>query len=1130
MSEVLVCPSCRAENPPRAKFCMECAAPLAAPRPRPAEERKVVSILFCDLVGFTAMSEAADPEDVEAVLGRYHEVARREIEHHGGVVEKYIGDAVVGVFGVPAVHEDDPERAVRAGLRVLRSLAGITRPDGTPLEARVGVNTGEALVRLDVDPASGRGFLTGDAVNTAARLQAAAAPMTVLIGEATRALTDGQFVLEGPEEIAVKGKRDRLTVWRALAPVSFAGTRVSPGALSPFTGREEDVATLTALFESACSSGTPRFVSIVGEPGIGKTRLVHELLAYVDARPGLTTWRQGRCPPYGEGVSFWALAEIVRAQCGIVEATDVEAARARLEDAVAEGPDHDWLVERLGALLGVPAPSASLPESFAAWSRFLESLAVSHPAVVVVEDLHWADEALLEFLGHLRARATSVPLVVVATSRPEASRRRPSIGAEDGGVEVLTLRPLSHSQTATLIGSIAAGSAAVGAATEDIVERSGGNPLFVEECVRLLSATADVSAVPASLGAVIAARLDRLGRDEKALLADAAVVGTVFWDGALRALGSRESGETDRLLRALMAQRLVRCSTVSTLPGEREFAFAHALTREVAYRQLPRTSRAHKHAAVARWLGAEVDDRRGELADVLAYHYSTALELATAVRDPGTAGELTDPARRALVAAGDRAADIDLQAARRHYEAALDLTPADDPGRGDIESKLGEALLWSGQVREAAQHLTMAADLLRAAGDRRRAAIALARLARAQHTLLSDSQERELYEEAVELLADDPCDELVTVLTELGRQLGNVGHRERSLDLLQGALDVAASLGLPVPPLALNLRGIERMEMGDPACLDDFRESLRLAEEQGLVVVRERVWGNYASLLTVTEGPRRALEEYEKEFAFGVSHGLVESVTFGRVNRLDPLVAGGHWDEALREAEVLRLDDSVIDREWTRLMVVMPLVWRGDLDTASEMLAQVGTAGCRYQDDVVLAKLGAATLAAAADLGRAAALLWELLGAHPPGEDAGEIDIAWLYSLVPDAGRMAVAAGDVALADAIRRRAGGEFRGNQLATETLDAQVSEAEGELESAAAGFSAAAADWHDFGVPYEEGHAHFGRGRCLMALGRAPEAAAPLAAARELFARLGAKPALAETEEWLVRALGGPSGATG
>jgi class 3 adenylate cyclase len=396
------------------------------------EERKVVTSLFCDIVGFTALSEAADPEDVDCLLGNYAVRARAAIESHGGTVEKFIGDAVVGIFGVPVVHEDDPERAVRAGLRLVQTVEGMERLDGTPLQVRVGVNTGEALVRLDVDPLSGSGFLSGDAVNVAARLQAAAPPGGVAVGATTRDLTAKTIDYKELKPIAAKGKCAPVAAFLAGAPRSRLGIETAREHLTPLIDRTAELAYLTALYEKTAASSSPEVALIVGEPGIGKSRLVAELFARVDASPELVTWRQGRCLSYGEGVTFWALGEIVKAQAGILETDDAATAEAKLERIVPEGRDREWLRNRLHPLVGLPAPQAGRDENFTAWLRFLEGLAASGLAVLVFEDLHWADEALLAFLEFFAGNVDDVPLLVIATARPQLFEKHPAFADSIG--------------------------------------------------------------------------------------------------------------------------------------------------------------------------------------------------------------------------------------------------------------------------------------------------------------------------------------------------------------------------------------------------------------------------------------------------------------------------------------------------------------------------------------------------------------------------------------------------------------------------------------------------------------------------------------------------------------------------
>jgi class 3 adenylate cyclase len=394
------CPSCGEENPERAKFCLECGAALEQARRAVAEERKIVTVLFCDLVGFTARSDAADPEDVRARLRPYHARLRSEIERFGGTVEKFIGDAVMAVFGAPVAHEDDPERAVRAGLRILAAIADLNEQEpGLELQVRIGVNTGEAVIALGARPEQGEGIATGDVVNTAARLQATAPVGALVIGEATYRQTREIFVYEPLDPVEVKGKEEPLVRHRVLSARARFGEDLTRAPGTPLVGREHDLAVLQATYGKAVRESSVQLVTVVGEPGLGKSRLVAELFAFVDSQPEIVSWRQGRCLPYGEGISFWALGEIVKAQTGILESDSPEQASTKLEAGLpAEEEDREWLKARLGPLIGIDAGvAAAREESFTAWRRFLEAIATPRPGVFVFEDLHWAEEPLLAF-------------------------------------------------------------------------------------------------------------------------------------------------------------------------------------------------------------------------------------------------------------------------------------------------------------------------------------------------------------------------------------------------------------------------------------------------------------------------------------------------------------------------------------------------------------------------------------------------------------------------------------------------------------------------------------------------------------------------------------------------------------
>ena len=390
------------------------------------------------------------------MLAAYSAMARAQIESHGGVVQKFIGDAVVGVFGVPAAHEDDPERAVRAGLRIVEAAEELEAVGGAPLRLRVGINTGEALVRLDVSPGSGEAFLTGDAINTASRLQGVAPEMGVAVGVATYEATSVVFDYQELEAAALKGKVDAVRVFQPMAPRARFGTDLTRTHTSPFIGREIDLALLKGVFEKTVASESVQLVTVVGEPGLGKSRIVAELGVYVDERPDLVTWRQGRCLPYGEGITFWALGEIVKAHAGILESDDpAGVVVAKLDVVLPEGEERAWFRQRLLPLLGIEASSqAEREELFTAWRRWLELIAERDPTVLVFEDLHWADDAMLAFLEHLADRAEGVPLMIVGTTRPELYEQHPDFGNGLRNTTAISLAPLSPKETARLVSAL----------------------------------------------------------------------------------------------------------------------------------------------------------------------------------------------------------------------------------------------------------------------------------------------------------------------------------------------------------------------------------------------------------------------------------------------------------------------------------------------------------------------------------------------------------------------------------------------------------------------------------------------------------------------------------------------------
>ncbi len=463
-----------------------------------------------------------DPEDVEAILRPYHARVRSELEHYGGTVEKFIGDAVMALFGAPVAHEDDPERAVRSALAIREFAVD----EG--LELRVGITTGEALVQLDAQPDAGEGMASGDVVNTAARLQSAAPVNGVLVDETTYRATRSSVDYEDAEPVEAKGKAEPIAVWQAQTAHSRFGVDVAHEARAELVGRERELGVIRDAFERARHERTPQLLTLVGVPGIGKSRLVYELSRIADADPELVTWRQGRCLAYGDGVTLWALSEIVKAQAGIVEQDtpdDVEQKLgAAVADVLADTGDANWVESQLRSLVGLSAESElgddRRQSAFAAWRRFLEAMAEQRPLVVVFEDLHWADESLLDFVDELVDWVTDVPLLAVATARPELLERRPGWGGGKLNATTLALPPLSEDQTALLIAQLLERSVLPAESQQALLERAGGNPLYAEQFAELFleRGSADELGLPETLQGIIAARLDGLADTEKDLL------------------------------------------------------------------------------------------------------------------------------------------------------------------------------------------------------------------------------------------------------------------------------------------------------------------------------------------------------------------------------------------------------------------------------------------------------------------------------------------------------------------------------------------------------------------------------------------------------------------------------------
>ena len=706
--------------------------PEPVPPPEPREERKVVTVLFCDLAGFTSRAEQLDPEDVSALLSRYHLRLRAELERFGGTVEKFIGDAVMAMFGAPVGHEDDPERAVRAALAIRDWIAEL----GEDLQVRIGVATGEALVRLGAQPVEGEAMVVGDVVNTAARLQQAAPQGAVVVGEATYRATQDTIAYEELEPVEVKGKAAAVPIWLAKDAVARHGVPVDRPA-APFVGRENDLALLKQTYSRVLRESSVQLVTIVGEPGIGKTRLVRELRSFVEQGSDGPLWHQGRCLAYGEGITFWALGEIVKAHAAVLESDTPDDAAAKLRAAVDEIADESnraWLRTRLAPLVGTgEVEPVEKEEAFSAWRTFLETVAARAPLVLLVEDIHWAEPALLEFIEHLVDRSTGVPLLVLCTARPELDERASGWGGGKRNSTTLSLTALSEQEMLRVVAAVL-DEAVLPADTEAaLLERADGNPLYAEEFARMLrdrglvtgraDAPASVSdveiAVPETIQATITARLDALAPDRKRLLHDAAVIGKVFWAGSLASIGHVPKEAVLEGLHELARKELVRRSRHSTLTDDVEYSFWHVLVRDVAYAQIPRADRARRHQAAADWIARIAGEREYE--EITGYHLEQAfryrLELGPVgehERDLATrAAAFLGKAGRRAVVRGDRRGAANL------LERARALLPAGDRNRIELALPLSHRLFESGDDERCQQLLAQALDEAVQVGDER---------------------------------------------------------------------------------------------------------------------------------------------------------------------------------------------------------------------------------------------------------------------------------------------------------------------------------------------------------------------------------------------------------------------------
>ena len=961
----LVCPNGHPVSP-TAKFCDECGASLVAqpaaaePKPgvpaAPSSERRLVSVLFADLVGFTTLSESRDAEEVRELLSRYFDTCRRLITRYGGTVEKFIGDAVMAVWGTPIAREDDAERAVRAALELVDAVTAMGAEVGAPdLRARAGVLTGEAAVTIG---ATAEGMVAGDLVNTASRIQSAAQPGTVYVGEGTRRSTDAGILYEPAGSHELKGKAEPMTLWRAVRVIAgIGGAFKQTGLEPPFVGRDRELRQVKELFHASIDDNKAHLVSVVGIGGIGKSRLAWEFFKYIEGLFDLIRWHRGRCLSYGEGVTYWALAEMVRMRARIVEGEETAEAIAKLhstvEEHLSDPEERKWVEPRLAHLLGLEERVARDSEDlFAAWRVFFERLAEKQPVVMVFEDMQWADESLVDFIEYLTKWSRSHPIYVITLGRPEFLERHPEWGAGKRAFTSLYLEPLSPAAMEDLLDGVVPGLPPE--VREKILDRAEGIPLYAVETVRMLldrglleghdnafRVTGSIESldVPETLHALIAARLDGLTEQERRAIQDASVLGKTFSKNALAALTGSPVAEAEALLEALVRKEVLAVQVDFRSPEQGQYGFLQDLVRRVAYETMSRKERKARHLAAAEMLEQSWGKEEDEIVEVVASHY---VEAYHAVPDAADAAEIKTKAREALVQAGKRAASLAAATeGLRYYGQAIELAD-EDAELAPLREAAGNMAHLAGKLDLAREHLQIAREMFERSKDLRAAARVSAVYGGV--LLLEGHLEEALdvMEKSLAVLSDEEPDQATAMLAaQLGRTLYFNGRAGDGAVRIEQALTIGETLRLPeviseaMNTKALILQSSARIE--ESTLL--LKHALEIALDNNLGESALRAYNNLGAFLEIQDQYQNVLDLSKEGVEFARKQGnrlWEEGLIWGQIS---PLVFLGRWDEALAAMDAASLDEAGYVGSET-VFIAFVHAERGELDAARTALTK----------------------------------------------------------------------------------------------------------------------------------------------------------------------------------------------
>nr|WP_281167852.1 adenylate/guanylate cyclase domain-containing protein [Longispora albida] len=895
----LTCDHCGAGIQPGTAFCTSCGTAHAKPgtTPEPSqsstqEDRRRVSVLFVDLVGFTPYAEQTDPEQVRAMQNSFFATARRVIRQHGGVVEKYIGDAVMALFGAPVATETDPLRCVRAGLELQRAL--IRQAPDAGLRFRVGITTGEALVDTAAARDGGQGIVTGDVVNTASRLQSAAPAGGVLVDSTTYLATREAVRYTEQPPMLLRGRSAPKEVW--LAEALFRRRPPEEADNTPMVDREHELGLLVNALHRAVRDRVPQLVTILGRAGIGKSRLVRELYTHAERIGSHVCWRTGYCPPFGEDVTFAALADIVKAHAGVLDTDKAEEARARLRLALREvgAEENGRLADALAPLVGLSGSQLAAEDVGSLWRRYLVSISQQRPLVLVFEDIHLADPAMLHFVELLAGRAKDLPLLVLCTARPELLESEPTWAGAVAGSLTISLPPLRDTDIATMYAQMFGQAVFPPEMLAPLVEFADGNPLYAHEYARMLIEQGSLRGalhqdddlpMPDNVHAVIANRIDLLDPADRTILQAAAVVGTQFWPGAVAAAVGRPAESIERALRRLEQRDLVTEQPESTMAGQAEYRFRHVLVREVCYQRLPRTERIARHERTAAWLTGVSTGRADDLAEPIARHRVAAYDIALSLGLESLSYAAT--ARSALAAAARRAFRLyALDRAATHVERALQLCREDEPdtvsGRLQLELLSTELSFYRDTdaflASDGANQLTMLSERLETAGDLPSAARAATLCGSVAMRSADQGGALRWLGLAVERFTDLPdSEEKATAHAELARALMLNLQHDPAAEHSEAALEMSERLGLvEVSANAMITMGTARYTGGDPTGLADLEDALAYCRGHELPSAR-RAASNLAWAMR-EEGDlpgSRTLDEQYLRTDVGSGHGLV---------------------------------------------------------------------------------------------------------------------------------------------------------------------------------------------------------------------------------------------------------------